>query len=55
VYEDIGFMKKGKAPNLLSKTVVSTIQRGLIGCGHPGVAGGIDQTNEIVLQLQDKV
>jgi acetyl-CoA C-acetyltransferase len=54
-YEDIGFIEKGKGSKFIEHNIIHTNTRGgLIGCGHPIGATGIDQTNEVVLQLQDK-
>ena len=54
-YEDIGFVQKGKGRKFLDeKTLYTNVRGGLLGCGHPIGATGIDQTNEIVLQLQGK-
>jgi acetyl-CoA C-acetyltransferase len=54
-YEDIGFIEKGNGSKFIKQDRLHTNTRGgLIGCGHPTGATGIDQTNEIVLQLQDK-
>ena len=52
-YEDIGFVKKGEGKKMLREHFVYTNTRGgLLGCGHPIGATGIDQTSEITLQLQ---
>ncbi|MGD9674624.1 MAG: thiolase family protein [Candidatus Nitrosocosmicus sp.] len=52
-YEDIGFVSKGDGKKMYKKHRPFTNKRGgLLGCGHPIGATGIDQTNEIVLQLQ---
>ena len=54
-YEDIGFIEKGKGTSFIKQDRIHINTRGgLIGCGHPIGATGIDQTNEIVLQLQGK-
>ena len=54
-YEDIGFIKKGQGRKLIQEnTIYTNVRGGLLGCGHPIGATGIDQTNEIVLQLQGK-
>ncbi len=54
-YEDIGFIEKGKGSNFIEQDSIHINTRGgLLGCGHPIGATGIDQTNEIVLQLQEK-
>jgi acetyl-CoA C-acetyltransferase len=54
-YEDIGFTEKGQGSKFIKQERLYTNTRGgLLGCGHPVGATGIDQTNEIVLQLQDK-
>jgi len=53
--EDIGFIEKGKGSSFINQDRIHINTRGgLLGCGHPIGATGIDQTNEIVLQLQDK-
>lgn len=52
-YEDLGFVKKGDGRKFLDEHISYTNTRGgLLGCGHPIGATGIDQTNEIVLQLK---
>ncbi|MDQ6724435.1 MAG: thiolase family protein [Thermoproteota archaeon] len=54
-YEDIGFTEKGKGSNFIKQEKIHFNTRGgLLGCGHPIGATGIDQTNEIILQLQEK-
>jgi acetyl-CoA C-acetyltransferase len=54
-YEDIGFIEKGKGSKFIEQNSIHiNIRGGLLGCGHPIGATGIDQTNEIVLQLQEK-
>jgi acetyl-CoA C-acetyltransferase len=54
-YEDIGFIEKGKGSRYIKQDDVHFNTRGgLLGCGHPIGATGIDQTNEIILQLQEK-
>lgn len=54
-YEDIGFIEKGKGATFIKQDRIHFNTRvGLIGCGHPIGATGIDQTSEIVLQLQEK-
>ena len=54
-YEDIGFVEKGQGSRFIEDNTLYTNTRGgLLGCGHPIGATGIDQTNEIVLQLQGK-
>jgi acetyl-CoA C-acetyltransferase len=54
-YEDIGFVEKGQGRRFIEDNTLYTNTRGgLLGCGHPIGATGIDQTNEIVLQLQGK-
>jgi acetyl-CoA C-acetyltransferase len=54
-YEDIGFVQKGQGRKFIDKNSLYTnVRGGLLGCGHPIGATGIDQTNEIVLQLQGK-
>jgi acetyl-CoA C-acetyltransferase len=54
-YEDIGFVKKGQGRKFIQESAPYTnVRGGLLGCGHPIGATGIDQTNEIVLQLQGK-
>jgi len=54
-YEDIGFVKKGQGRKFIEEnTPYTNVRGGLLGCGHPIGATGIDQTNEIVLQLQGK-
>ena len=54
-YEDIGFVKKGQGRKFIEEnTLYTNVRGGLLGCGHPIGATGIDQTNEIVLQLQGK-
>ena len=54
-YEDIGFKEKGKGSSFITQDRIHTNTRGgLLGCGHPIGATGIEQTNEIILQLQDK-
>jgi acetyl-CoA C-acetyltransferase len=51
--EDIGFANKGEGKMILRDHILPTNTRGgLLGCGHPIGATGIDQTNEITLQLQ---
>jgi acetyl-CoA C-acetyltransferase len=51
--EDIGFVCKGKGKMVLKDHILPINTRGgLLGCGHPIGATGIDQTNEITLQLQ---
>lgn len=56
-YEDIGFVEKGKGANFIKQNTTTHINTrgGLLGCGHPIGVTGIDQTNEITLQLQEKV
>ncbi|HEY6536542.1 MAG TPA: thiolase family protein [Candidatus Nitrosocosmicus sp.] len=55
-YEDIGFIDKGKGSEFIKQNNIHVNTRGgLLGCGHPIGATGIDQTNEIVLQLQEKM
>ncbi len=55
-YEDIGFIDKGRGSKFIKESDIQVNTRGgLLGCGHPIGATGIDQTNEIVLQLQEKV
>jgi acetyl-CoA C-acetyltransferase len=52
-YEDVGFVNKGNGRDFIrDPSVITNIRGGLIGCGHPIGATGIDQTNEITLQLQ---
>ena len=52
-YEDIGFVNKGAGKMFIKEpSAIINIRGGLIGCGHPIGATGIDQTNEITLQLQ---
>ena len=52
-YEDIGFVEKGQGRKFKEEnTLYTNVRGGLLGCGHPIGATGIDQTNEIVLQLQ---
>ena len=54
-YEDIGFIEKGKGSKFMKQNSIHINTRGgLLGCGHPIGATGIDQTNEIILQLQEK-
>ena len=54
-YEDIGFIEKGKGASYIKQDGIQINTRGgLLGCGHPIGATGIDQTNEIILQLQEK-
>jgi acetyl-CoA C-acetyltransferase len=54
-YEDIGFVEKGQGRKFMHEsTLYTNVRGGLLGCGHPIGATGIDQTNEIVLQLQGK-
>jgi acetyl-CoA C-acetyltransferase len=54
-YEDIGFVEKGKGSTLIKQDAINFNTRGgLLGCGHPIGATGIDQTNEITIQLQEK-
>ncbi len=54
-YEDIGFIEKGKGSDFINQDRIQINTRGgLLGCGHPIGATGIDQTNEIILQLQEK-
>jgi len=54
-YEDMGFVEKGHGRKFIKESPIHTNSRGgLLGCGHPIGATGIDQTNEIVLQLQGK-
>ena len=54
-YEDIGFVGKGDGRKFLDNNTMHTnVRGGLLGCGHPIGATGIDQTNEIVIQLQGK-
>lgn len=54
-YEDIGFVEKGKGSTFINQNTIDTNTRGgLLGCGHPIGVTGIDQTNEITLQLQGK-
>jgi acetyl-CoA C-acetyltransferase len=54
-YEDIGFVGKGDGRKFLDNSTMHTnVRGGLLGCGHPIGATGIDQTNEIVIQLQGK-
>ena len=51
--EDIGFTNKGEGKMVLrDQTLPINTRGGLLGCGHPIGATGIDQTNEITLQLQ---
>ncbi len=55
-YEDIGFIEKGRGSEFIKQNSVHVNTRGgLLGCGHPIGATGVDQTNEIVLQLQEKM
>jgi acetyl-CoA C-acetyltransferase len=55
-YEDIGFIEKGKGSKFIKQNSIHINTRGgLLGCGHPIGATGIDQTNEVILQLQEKV
>jgi acetyl-CoA C-acetyltransferase len=55
-YEDIGFVEKGKGSTFINQNRIEINTRGgLLGCGHPIGVTGIDQTNEITLQLQEKV
>jgi acetyl-CoA C-acetyltransferase len=52
-YEDIGFVSKGNGKRMSKEYQLSTnLRGGLLGCGHPIGATGIDQTSEIALQLQ---
>jgi acetyl-CoA C-acetyltransferase len=52
-YEDIGFIGKGFGRKVIkNKTLETNTRGGLLGCGHPSGATGIDQTNEITIQLQ---
>lgn len=52
-YEDIGFANKGDGKKMIRDNLLSTNTRGgLLGCGHPIGATGIDQTTEITVQLQ---
>jgi acetyl-CoA C-acetyltransferase len=54
-YEDIGFIDKGDGRKFIDNNTLHTnVRGGLLGCGHPIGATGIDQTNEIVIQLQGK-
>lgn len=54
-YEDIGFTDKGQGRRFIDKnTLYTNVRGGLLGCGHPIGATGIDQTNEIVIQLRGK-
>ena len=54
-YEDIGFVEKGKGSTFIKQNAIHFNTRGgLLGCGHPIGATGIDQTNEITIQLQEK-
>ena len=54
-YEDIGFVEKGQGRKFIEEsTPYTNVRGGLLGCGHPIGATGINQTNEIVLQLQGK-
>ena len=54
-YEDIGFIEKGKGSSYIKQDAIHINTRGgLLGCGHPIGATGIYQTNEIILQLQEK-
>ena len=47
--------KKGQGRKFIEEsTLYTNVRGGLLGCGHPIGATGIDQTNEIVLQLQGK-
>ena len=52
-YEDIGFTGKGFGRKVIkNKTLETNTRGGLLGCGHPIGATGINQTNEITIQLQ---
>lgn len=52
-YEDIGFVSKGEGKRMRTDRFLPTNTRGgLLGCGHPIGATGIDQTTEVTLQLQ---
>lgn len=52
-YEDIGFVSKGDGKKMYQEYRPFTNKRGgLLGCGHPIGATGIDQTCEVALQLQ---
>ncbi len=52
-YEDIGFVKKGDGAKFIEQDLIHINTRGgLLGCGHPIGATGVDQTCEIVIQLQ---
>jgi acetyl-CoA C-acetyltransferase len=54
-YEDLGFVEKGQGRKIIKEnTLYTNVRGGLLGCGHPIGATGIDQTNEIVLQLQGR-
>lgn len=54
-YEDIGFIQKGKGSEFINQNSIHINTRGgLLGCGHPIGVTGIDQVNEIVIQLQGK-
>lgn len=52
-YEDIGFISKGQGKKFINDPSIAINTRGgLLGCGHPVGATGIEQTSEITLQLQ---